>query len=113
MAAQMVPRSGVLGDRTVATLVGVLYLTGTVAGVLSRVVTDWTGPEGPDYVASAASMGNRLPAGALLVLVMGVALAFIPILVYPILRGRPANGWHSATWSSEALWRPSPTSLPR
>lgn len=86
MATQTVPRSGVLSDRTVATLVGVLYIAGTVAGVMSRVVTDWTGPEGPDYVASAASMGNRLATGALLVLVMGVALAFIPILVYPILR---------------------------
>lgn len=86
MALQTAPRSGALSDRAVATLIGVLYIAGTVAGVMSRVVTGWAGPEGPDHLASAASLGDRLAVGALLVLVMGLALAFIPILAYPILR---------------------------
>jgi hypothetical protein len=84
MATQPTPRSGALSDRATATLVGVLFLTGTVAGVTARVVTG-VGPEGPDYLVSAASMGDRLAAGALLVLVMGLALASIPVVVFPVL----------------------------
>jgi hypothetical protein len=72
-------------ERRTAATVGVLYIIGSVAGILSVSVTGG-GLEGPDYLASADSIGARLPAGALLILVMGLALAFIPIVIFPILR---------------------------
>jgi hypothetical protein len=73
------------GCRGTATVVGVLYVAGTLAGVLSAVVTSGA-LDGPDYLASASASGNRLAAGALLVLIMGLALALIPVLMFPILR---------------------------
>ncbi len=73
------------GNRATATLVGGLYITGTLAGVASFVALGFTKPTGPDYLAEAAALGNRLVVSALFVLVMGLALAFIPILLYPIL----------------------------
>lgn len=80
----IVPTRG-LTDRATATTVGILYIVGTVAGVSSVVVTGG-GIEGPDYLADAEALGDSLPLGAALVLVMGLSLAFIPIVVYPVLR---------------------------
>jgi hypothetical protein len=73
------------GYRGTAILVGVLYVSGTLAGVLSLVVANGA-LDGPDCLASASSSGNRLAAGALLVLIMGLALALIPVLMFPILQ---------------------------
>ncbi|MEI2647559.1 MAG: DUF4386 domain-containing protein [Dermatophilaceae bacterium] len=83
-AAHRVP--GVPNGRATGTLVGILYIVGTLAGIGSRLLTNGSGPSGPDYLAEAAAMGNRLPAGALLVLLMGLALAVIPVVVFPILQ---------------------------
>lgn len=74
-----------LSHRRTATLVGVLYITGTAAGICSRVIGG-AGPSGPDYLANAASTGNDLVIGALFILLMGLSLAFIPVLLFPILR---------------------------
>lgn len=73
-------------DRTAATLIGILYITGTVAGFLGLISTRGTVFDGPDYLGQAASLGNGLPTGAMLTLGMGLALAFIPVVAYPILR---------------------------
>lgn len=72
-------------NRATASLVGGLYITGILAGVASFVALGFTKPAGPDYLAEAAALGNRLVISALFVLVMGLSLAFIPILLYPIL----------------------------
>lgn len=85
MDTQTAPRLATLSDRATAALVGVLYLTGTAAGVGSLVVTNG-GHDGPDHMMSAASIGVRLPVGALLVLAMGLVLALIPIVAFPVLR---------------------------
>jgi hypothetical protein len=71
--------------RRTAIAVGVLYIVGTVAGILSAVIT---GPflNVPDYLDRIPANGNLLTIGALLVLTMGIALALIPILVFPISR---------------------------
>lgn len=71
--------------RGTAILVGILYIAGTLAGILSGLVTKGT-LDGADSVASASSSGSRLAAGALLVLIMGLALALIPVVMFPILR---------------------------
>jgi hypothetical protein len=71
--------------RKTATLVGVLYIVGTVAGVLSVVLT---GPfmEGPDYLTKISANQIQFIIGALCILVMGLALVMIPMLMYPILK---------------------------
>lgn len=84
MATETAPQTGALSDRRAARLAGALYILGTAAGVGSLAVTG--GLEGPDYLAEAADLGDGLPVGAVLVLTMGLSLAFIPIVVFPILR---------------------------
>jgi hypothetical protein len=71
--------------RKTAIIVGVLYIIGTVAGVLSVIVT---GPilDGSDTLAKVAVNPNQLTLGALLVLTMGLALAMVPALLFPIFR---------------------------
>lgn len=72
-------------ERTVPTLVGVLYIIGTTAGVASAVVAQ--GISGaPDAIAAvAANTGPAVVTGSL-ILVMAVALAVIPALMFPILK---------------------------
>ena len=72
-------------DKSTARTVGVLYIGGTVAGILSLVLT---GPvrDAQDYVTSVPASETRLVVGALLILMMGLALAMVPVLMFPILR---------------------------
>lgn len=72
-------------NRKTAIIVGVLYIIGTVAGVLSVV---FTSPilNDPDYLIQVSANENQIIIGALFVLVMGFALAMVPVWMYPILR---------------------------
>lgn len=72
-------------ERTTAAIVGVLYITGTVAGFLSMVATGGL-LDTPDYLNVVAANASRTMLGALLVLVMGLALAMVPAMMFPILR---------------------------
>jgi hypothetical protein len=71
--------------RRTAIFVGVLYIIGTVMGVMSVALT---GPilHDPGSLIQVASNENQLIAGALCVLVMGLALAMVPVLMLPILK---------------------------
>jgi hypothetical protein len=71
--------------RKTAIMVGVLYIIGTVAGILSLVVT---GPilESPDYLLQVSMNPNQIVIGALFVLTMGLALAMVPVMMFPILK---------------------------
>ncbi len=72
-------------NRKTAIIVGVLYIIGTVAGVLSVVVT--TPILGSsDYLAKVAANANQLTTGAVLVLLMGLPLAMVPVMLFPIFR---------------------------
>jgi len=68
-----------------ARLVGILYIIGTVSGVTSLTFIQAI-RESEDILASVASSGNQLVYGAFCVLTMAIALAFIPILMFPILK---------------------------
>ena len=72
-------------NRRTAAVVGVLFIIGTIAGSLSIV---FTGPilEDPDYLTQVAGSENQIVFGALLVLTMGLALAMVPAMVFPILK---------------------------
>ena len=73
-------------DRRTATIVGVLYIIGTVAGVLSVVVTGGFSMDAPAYLDKAASDPSQIQLGAFLVLVMGLALAMVAATIFPILK---------------------------
>jgi len=72
-------------SRKTAILVGALFIIGTLAGILSVVVTT---PifEASDLLTKVAANENQMALGALLVLVMGFALAVVPVLMYPIAK---------------------------
>lgn len=72
-------------NRKTAIIVGVLYIIGTVAGILSAVILGGL-LNGPDYLNLVASNTSRVTVGAVLILVMGIALAMIPALMFPILK---------------------------
>jgi hypothetical protein len=71
--------------RKTAIIVGVLYIVGTVSGILSRV---FTGPiqNAQDSLMSVSANGNPIILGALFCLTMGLALAMVPVMMFPILK---------------------------
>jgi hypothetical protein len=71
--------------KNIARTMGILYILGTISGILSRVVT---GPilNAQDLLVSISANGNQITLGALFVLTMGLALAMIPVIGYPVLR---------------------------
>ena len=72
-------------ERKTAIIVGVLYIIGTVAGVLGKIVS-WGFLDTPDYLNIIASNASRVQLTALLILVMGLSLAMIPAIIFPILK---------------------------
>lgn len=68
-----------------ARTVGILFIIGTIAGILSAVIL---GPflDDPDYLVSVSKNENQIIIGTLLILVMGFALAMVPVILYPILK---------------------------
>ena len=71
--------------RKTAIIVGVLYIIGTVAGVLSAIVST---PilDGPDFLIKVSANENQFVIAALFVLLMGLALAMVPVMLFPIFR---------------------------
>jgi hypothetical protein len=72
-------------NRKTAMIVGVLYIIGTVAGVFSLLITQPV-LKTPDYLAQISANENPIILGSLLVLTMGLALALVPVLLFPILK---------------------------
>jgi hypothetical protein len=71
-------------SRTAATVVGTLFIVATVAGVLSEVLL---GPlDAPGSLVDIVQHKHRMALGALLVLIMALAVAMIPAVLFPILR---------------------------
>jgi Domain of unknown function (DUF4386) len=71
--------------KAAATTAGILYITGTVAGVLSLVLSAPVRDAGDPFAAAAEHSGVAVTI-ALLVLVMGLSLAFVPVVLFPVLR---------------------------
>lgn len=71
--------------RKTAVLVGILFIIGTVMGVLSVV---FVSPvlDGPGYLARVATNPAPMIRGAFCVLAMGLTLAMVPLALFPILR---------------------------
>ena len=104
-------KPGMSADRKAAVWIGVLYIIGTVALVLSAVVTNAV-LTGPTYFAQVAAQPNQMAIGALLVLLAGLALALVPVAFWPVgKRYNETLAW--ATSSSVARSRRSSTSSAR
>jgi hypothetical protein len=71
--------------RQTAMSVGVLYIIGTVAGVLSGIVSGGL-LDTPDYLNVIASNASRAQLTAFFILVMGLSLAVMPVILYPIIK---------------------------
>ena len=78
-------KSAMSADRMAAVWIGVLYVIGTVAFVLSYIVTGGV-LAGPAYLAQIAAQPNQLASGVMLVLLAGFALAMVPVVFWPVGR---------------------------
>jgi len=72
-------------DRKTAIIVGVLYIVGTVAGILWKVLTGSIQND-LNLLTKVAANENQIIIGALFLLLMGLALAMVPVMMFPILR---------------------------
>ena len=72
-------------NRKTAIIVGILYIIGTVAGILSVVFTE---PilNAQDFLFLISEDPSQLIMGALFVLTMGLTLALVPVMMFPILK---------------------------
>jgi len=70
--------------RKTAVVVGVLFIIGTAAGVLSMVMS--TPMRDIAYLTNLAANPNQITLAALFVLLMGLALALVPIVLFPLLK---------------------------
>ena len=73
-----------MDPRKTARIVGALFIIGTVSGILSYI--GMRPQNTPDYLVTVSANANLVITGALLVLIMGVALAPVPVLLFPILK---------------------------
>lgn len=77
---------GVREHRAAAVTAGILFIIGTVAGILSKAVTAFPVHNADDPLGYAADHSGAVATGALLVLVMGLSLALLAVVLYPVLR---------------------------
>jgi hypothetical protein len=71
--------------RSNAILAGVLYIIGTVAGILSLALSQPV-RAAQDALAGVAANANQVIVATLFVLLMGLSLAMVPVVLHPILR---------------------------
>lgn len=72
-------------NRKTATIVGILFIIGTAAGVISVVLTGSI-VGAPDYLSKVAANPIYITAGAFFILIMGLSLAMVPVVMFPIFR---------------------------
>ena len=72
-------------ERKTAIIVGVLFIIGTVSGIMAAVVT---APirAGSTFPLNISASEPQWIIGTLLILLMGLSLAMVPVLLYPILK---------------------------
>jgi hypothetical protein len=74
----------VISQRHTARIVGILFIIGTVAGVSSFIGLQ---PQNtPNFLVTISENAFQVRLGSLAVMVMGIAIAPIPVFLYPILR---------------------------
>ena len=72
-------------NRSTAIIVGVLFIIGTVSGILSAVFTGSI-LGASDYLAQVAANETQMLTGAFFILLMGLSLAMVPVMMYPLFK---------------------------
>jgi hypothetical protein len=72
-------------NRSTAIIVGVLFIVGTVSGVLSAVFTGSI-LGASDYLAQVTANENRMITGTFFILLMGLSLAMVPVMMFPLFK---------------------------
>jgi Domain of unknown function (DUF4386) len=72
-------------NRSTSTIVGVLFIIGTASGILSAVLTGSILGD-PDYLVQVAANETQMITGAFFVLLMGLSLAMVPVIMFPIFK---------------------------
>lgn len=72
-------------DRTTARVVGGLFIVASVAGALGMVFQQPI-VDAPDYLTEASLNESQVATGALIALIMGIAVVGIAVAIYPVLR---------------------------
>ncbi len=73
------------GSKRIARIVGILFIIGTASGILSFVFMG-TILDDKDYLVKVFENQDRIATSALCILVMGLSLAFVPVVIYPVLK---------------------------
>lgn len=68
-----------------AKIVGLLFFIGTAAGILS-LMTAGSVVNSPDYLIQLSNHHNMVILGTFFELIMGIALAMIPAILFPVFR---------------------------
>lgn len=68
-----------------AKIVGVLYIIGTTAGIMS-LLTAGSIVHASDYLIKLSENNNRVVFGVLFTLIMGISLAMVPVILFPIFK---------------------------
>jgi hypothetical protein len=72
-------------EKKTARIVGILYIIGTLAGVLSVIFTQSI-LKNPDLLSKVAANQSQFRIATILVLIMGLALAMVPVLLFRVLK---------------------------
>ena len=72
-------------SKKTAVIVGILFIIGTVSGVLANVVTAPI-QAGSTYPLNVSASATQWIIGTLFILLMGLSLAMTPVLLYPIFK---------------------------
>lgn len=72
-------------NRSTAVIVGILFIIGTVSGILSAIFTGSI-LGASDYLGQVAANETQLITGAFFVLLMGLSLAMVPVMMFPIFK---------------------------
>ena len=85
MENTMLNNTEIKNHRRIATIVGVLFIIGTVSGILSVLITGSIFDD-PNYLHEIAANQNQIVIGAICVLTMGLSLTMVPVVIFPILK---------------------------
>jgi hypothetical protein len=72
--------------RKTAIIVGILYIIGTVAGFLFKMVFTGSIQNDLNLLTQVAANEKQIIIGAIFLLIMGLALALVPVMMFPILK---------------------------
>jgi hypothetical protein len=74
-----------MAHRKTAVVVGILFIIGTVSGILSAVFTGGIFTDS-DYLIRVAENEPQILLGAAFVLLMGFSLAMVPVVMFPLFK---------------------------